>query len=113
MTGLAAHTNVDLLAAQIHALHPKAACIFEESRYTELKEKTEGTGVRLLTGMELSLIHIWMCIRDRLPETKFDDGIKKTVKWYLDNREWWETILRGEYQDYYEHMYANLSLIHI
>ena len=42
-----------------------------------------------------------------LPETKFDDGIKKTVKWYLDNREWWETILRGEYQDYYEHMYAN------
>ncbi|MCI5923785.1 MAG: 1-deoxy-D-xylulose-5-phosphate reductoisomerase [Oscillospiraceae bacterium] len=52
VTGLAAHTNVDLLAAQIHALHPKAACIFEESRYTELKEKTEGTGVRLLTGME-------------------------------------------------------------
>lgn len=42
-----------------------------------------------------------------LPETKFDDGIKKTVQWYLDNREWWETILRGEYQDYYEHMYAN------
>jgi len=42
-----------------------------------------------------------------LPATKFDDGIKKTVQWYLDNREWWETILRGEYQDYYEHMYAN------
>lgn len=42
-----------------------------------------------------------------LPATKFDDGIKKTVQWYLDNREWWETILRGEYQYYYEHMYAN------
>lgn len=52
VTGLAAHTNVNLLAAQIHALHPKAACIFEESRYTELKEKTEGTGVRILAGME-------------------------------------------------------------
>ena len=42
-----------------------------------------------------------------LPETKFADGIKKTIQWYLNNREWWEAILRGEYQDYYEHMYAN------
>ncbi|HCI63774.1 MAG TPA: dTDP-glucose 4,6-dehydratase [Clostridiales bacterium] len=42
-----------------------------------------------------------------LPETKFADGIQKTIRWYLDNREWWETILSGEYQDYYEKMYAN------
>ncbi len=27
-----------------------------------------------------------------LPETKFDDGIKKTIKWYLENREWWEKL---------------------
>ncbi len=33
-----------------------------------------------------------------LPETKFEDGIKKTIKWYLENREWWETIISGEYQ---------------
>lgn len=52
VVGLAAHTNVELLGAQIHALRPKAACIFDESRYTELKEKTEGIGVQLLTGME-------------------------------------------------------------
>ena len=32
-----------------------------------------------------------------LPETKFEDGIKKTIQWYLDNREWWETIISGEY----------------
>ena len=31
-----------------------------------------------------------------LPETKFADGIKKTIKWYLENREWWETIISGE-----------------
>lgn len=31
-----------------------------------------------------------------LPETKFEDGIKKTIKWYLDNRKWWETIINGE-----------------
>ena len=42
-----------------------------------------------------------------LPETKFADGIKKTIQWYLDNKEWWETIISGEYQDYYEKMYKN------
>ena len=42
-----------------------------------------------------------------LPETKFEDGIKKTIQWYLDNREWWETIISGEYQNYYEKMYDN------
>ena len=41
-----------------------------------------------------------------LPETKFEDGIKKTIQWYLDNREWWETIISGEYQNYYEKMYG-------
>jgi dTDP-glucose 4,6-dehydratase len=41
-----------------------------------------------------------------LPETKFADGIKKTVKWYLDNRPWWERIISGEYQQYYEKMYG-------
>ena len=42
-----------------------------------------------------------------LPETKFADGIKKSIQWYLDNKEWWETIISGEYQNYYEKMYAN------
>ena len=42
-----------------------------------------------------------------LPETKFEDGIKKTIQWYLDNREWWQTIISGEYQNYYEKMYGN------
>ena len=40
-----------------------------------------------------------------LPETMFKDGIKKTIKWYLDNKKWWETIISGEYQKYYEKMY--------
>ena len=41
------------------------------------------------------------------PQTKFDDGIKKTVAWYLDNRDWWEKIISGEYQNYYAKMYGN------
>lgn len=40
------------------------------------------------------------------PETKFEDGIMKTIKWYLENKEWWETILSGEYRNYYEKMYG-------
>ena len=42
-----------------------------------------------------------------LPETMFKHGIKKTIHWYLDNQEWWETIRSGEYQNYYEKMYGN------
>ena len=42
-----------------------------------------------------------------LPETKFEDGIKKTIRWYLENKEWWEAIISGEYQNYYEKMYGD------
>ncbi len=42
-----------------------------------------------------------------LPETMFEEGIQKTIQWYLDNKEWWETIISGEYQNYYEKMYNN------
>ena len=40
-----------------------------------------------------------------LPATKFDDGIKLTIKWYLENKPWWENIISGEYKDYYKKMY--------
>lgn len=33
-----------------------------------------------------------------LPETKFADGIKKTINWYVENKDWWENILSGDYQ---------------
>ena len=42
-----------------------------------------------------------------LPETKFVDGIKKTVRWYLENRKWWEDIINGEYKNYYARMYGD------
>ncbi|WP_059031607.1 dTDP-glucose 4,6-dehydratase [Tepidanaerobacter syntrophicus] len=41
-----------------------------------------------------------------LPTTNFDDGIKRTVQWYLANKNWWEKIINGEYRNYYERMYA-------
>lgn len=42
-----------------------------------------------------------------LPETKFVDGIQKTIKWYLDNKDWWERIISGEYKNYYDKMYGD------
>ncbi len=42
-----------------------------------------------------------------LPRTRFDDGMHQTVQWYLNNRPWWEHILAGEYQHYYQSMYGN------
>lgn len=42
-----------------------------------------------------------------LPQTNFESGIRKTVQWYLDNKSWWENIINGEYQSYYERMYGN------
>ena len=42
-----------------------------------------------------------------LPKTRFADGIQKTIAWYLANRSWWQEIVSGEYQNYYERMYAN------
>lgn len=42
-----------------------------------------------------------------LPETAFDEGIRKTVRWYVEHQEWWEHIINGEYRDYYDRMYSN------
>ena len=42
-----------------------------------------------------------------LPETKFADGIKKTIQWYLDHEDWWQPIISGEYQQYYKKMYGS------
>lgn len=40
------------------------------------------------------------------PETTFEVGIKKTLKWYLDNSDWIKNVTSGEYQKYYEKMYS-------
>ena len=40
-----------------------------------------------------------------LPETKFEDGIRQTIQWYLDNKKWWQDIISGEYQNYFDQYY--------
>lgn len=41
-----------------------------------------------------------------LPETKFAEGLKMTIQWYLNNRSWWMNIINGEYRSYYTKMYG-------
>lgn len=41
------------------------------------------------------------------PKYTFETGIQDTIEWYLENREWWENILNGEYQKYFNNMYGN------
>ncbi|MBQ8543635.1 MAG: dTDP-glucose 4,6-dehydratase [Alistipes sp.] len=41
------------------------------------------------------------------PSLQFEEGIEKTVRWYLDNQEWMDNVTSGDYQKYYENMYNN------
>ncbi len=41
------------------------------------------------------------------PDVSFDEGLARTIRWYLDNEEWLEECISGEYQNYYEKMYAD------
>ena len=41
------------------------------------------------------------------PSLQFEEGIEKTVKWYLENQAWMDEITSGDYESYYERMYAN------
>ena len=42
-----------------------------------------------------------------MPRYNFDSGMAETVEWYLQNKSWWENIISGDYQKYYEKMYGN------
>ena len=41
------------------------------------------------------------------PSLQFEEGIEKTVRWYLENQEWMDNVTSGDYQSYYEKMYKN------
>jgi len=41
------------------------------------------------------------------PKYTFETGIKQTIQWYLDNKDWWENIISGEYQDYFKSQYGD------
>ena len=41
------------------------------------------------------------------PSLQFEDGIEKTIRWYLENQSWMDNVTSGDYMKYYEEMYSN------
>ena len=81
----------------------KLICDYLKKPYSLITYVTDRKGHDLRYAIDPTKIHNEL---GWLPETKFADGIKKTIDWYLDNRTWWETIISGEYRSYYEKMYT-------
>ena len=77
--------------------------------------RTEGEDLNLITYVKDRLGHDARYAIDSTklqkelgwePSLQFEEGIEKTVKWYLDNEEWLENVTSGDYQAYYEKMYS-------
>lgn len=81
----------------------KLICDYLGKPYSLIKHVADRKGHDMRYAIDPTKIHDEL---GWLPETKFADGIKKTIDWYLDNREWWKTIVSGEYRNYYEKMYG-------
>ncbi len=78
--------------------------------------RSEGASEHLITyvtdraGHDLRYAIDSRKLKDELgwePSLQFEEGIEKTVRWYLDNQEWMDNITSGEYEKYYEEMYKN------
>ncbi len=82
----------------------KLICDYLGKPYSLITHVTDRKGHDMRYAIDPTKIHNELGWQ---PETKFKDGIKKTVDWYLNNREWWETIISGEYRNYYDKMYSN------
>jgi dTDP-glucose 4,6-dehydratase len=82
----------------------KIICDTLDKPYSLITYVTDRKGHDMRYAIDPTKIHTEL---GWLPKTKFEDGIKKTINWYLDNLEWWETIISGEYKNYYNKMYGN------
>lgn len=80
--------------------------------------RTEGESERLITyvadrpGHDLRYAIDASRLREELgwrPEVSFEEGLERTVRWYLDHAEWLDHVTSGAYESYYEHMYGARS----
>ena len=115
--------NIDIVKLTISTIHDMMAEKPELRKILKKKELDEN-GEISIDWINESLISF---VKDRLghdqryaidptkisqelgwtPETKFEDGIVKTIEWYLNNQEWVKNVTSGDYQNYYENMYKN------
>ena len=86
--------NIDIVKLIVHALGKSEELI----TYV-----TDRKGHDLRYAIDPTKIHEEL---GWLPETRFEDGIQKTIRWYLDHPAWWEEIISGDYRNYYRNMYG-------
>jgi dTDP-glucose 4,6-dehydratase len=94
-------TNIDIIKTIINHLNKKVDSSISEELITFVKDR-KGHDRRY--GIDPTKISKEL---DWLPDTPFEEGIIKTIDWYLDNQEWTGKITSGEYKEYYSKMYAN------
>jgi dTDP-glucose 4,6-dehydratase len=88
-------TNLMVVKAILHALNKP------ESLISYVKDRP---GHDLRYAIDPEKIHKEL---DWLPSISFEEGIEETVHWYLANKDWWESIISGDYQAYYERLNGN------
>ncbi|MDD1332652.1 dTDP-glucose 4,6-dehydratase [Lactobacillus delbrueckii] len=76
----------------------KLICDYLDKPYSLIEHVTDRKGHDQRYAIDPTKIHDEL---GWLPETMFKDGIKKTIQWYLDNKEWWENIISGGYRKNY------------
>ena len=86
----------------------KLICDYLDKPYSLIEHVTDRKGHDRRDAIDPDKIHNEL---GWLPETMFKDGIKKTIQWYLDNKEWWENIISGDYQNYYKEMYGDRKVL--
>ena len=92
-------TNLFIVNSVISYIHDNQDETVDESL---IRHVTDRKGHDRRYGIDPRKIH------DALgwePETMFENGIRKTIRWYLDNGEWIEGVVSGAYQKYYDEMY--------
>ncbi|NOW89449.1 dTDP-glucose 4,6-dehydratase [Clostridium beijerinckii] len=92
-------TNLHIIKTIINYLHENVDTSINESLITFVEDR-KGHDRRY--GIDPTKI------KEELgwyPETKFEDGIKMTIKWYLENKDWMDNVTSGDYQKYYDKMY--------
>ncbi|MBT9046380.1 dTDP-glucose 4,6-dehydratase [Lactobacillus delbrueckii subsp. bulgaricus] len=76
----------------------KLICDYLDKPYSLIEHVTDRKGHDQRYAIDPTKIHDEL---GWLPETMFKDGIKKTIQWYMDNKEWWENIISGGYRKNY------------
>lgn len=89
------HTNIEIVKTILkHLGKPESLIKFVKDRPGhDRRYAIDATKIRMELGWE--------------PKHTFETGIKETIDWYLENKDWWENIISGEYQQYFKQQYGD------